>query len=95
MVRSRTTKQTFVIYQSDFVSGLSTRLVIPIIKVSDYKSPTMLRLNPTVSIDDDDFVLRTDLCFTAMASDLQSTGHSVESERDHIRDAFDFLTTGF
>jgi toxin CcdB len=95
VVRSRTTAETFVIYQSDFVARLSTRLVVPLIPASGYDGPPILRLNPILQIDGEEFVARTDLCFAALASDLQSTGVSVEPERDAIRDAFDFLTTGF
>lgn len=95
VVRSRTTAETFIIYQSDFVARLSTRLVIPLIPASGYAGPAMLRLNPVLNVDGADFVARTDLCFAALVGDLQPTGCSVVGERDAIRDAFYFLTTGF
>jgi CcdB protein len=95
VVRSRTRDELFVIFQSDFLSHLSTRLVVPIVQMSLYREKPVLRLNPVLRIEDVDYVLTTHLAFSARVSDLRPVDLSAAHEHDKIRDAFDFLMSGF
>ncbi len=95
VVCSRTRDELFVVFQSDFLAQLDTRLVIPLIPISLYRSTTVIRLTPVLSVDGEPHVLATHLCFSARNSDLRPTGITVADEHDKIREAFEFLTTGF
>lgn len=95
VVRRRTVDETFVVYQSDFLSHLTTRLVVPLVPGVRANGKATLRLNPVLDVDVMAYVLATHLCFAAQVGGLQTTGHSLETQRDAISAAFDFLTIGF
>jgi toxin CcdB len=94
VVETHDGRETFVVFQSDFLSHLDTRLVIPLLPSRD-SGGTTLRLNPLVKVEGADYVLATHLCFSARLSGLRRTGASLAHQHDVIRDALDFLTSGF
>ena len=93
IVRSRTRDEAFVVYQSDFLSHLDTRFVVPLIPASS--SPATIRLNPIFDVDGELLVLATQFSLALRVNELSDTGKSLEAEQDKLRDAFDFLTLGF
>lgn len=94
VVRTRGSSQRFVVYQSDFLSDLPTRFVIPLIPV-ETKPPAVPRLNPTIELEGRTFVLATQSAASAPIGRLESTGLQVADQHDAIRDALDFLFSGF
>lgn len=95
VVDSRASKERYVVYQSDFLRSLDSRLAIPLVPEDHYRGPTILRLTPTFLLDGQNVVLVPQLCISVQLTEIRTTGLSLENERDAIRDAFDFLTTGF
>ena len=84
-----------VVYQNDFLWHLDSRLVIPLLHVDGRNVHAIARLNPTFDITGQRYVLWTQSAFSARLSELGTFHASLAEERDKIRDAFDFLTTGF
>ena len=80
--------------QSDLLSHYNSRLVVPLIPVSD-ELPSMRRLNPIFSIDGIDRMMMTEF---AAAISIYRLGQRVGSLADHdltIKTAFDVLITGY
>lgn len=84
-----------LIYQSDFLVNLDTRLTIPLLHVNAPHVRPVARLNPIFEIEGERYALWPQ---GTLSIDVRKLGRfyaSLEHERDTIRDAFDFLTTGF
>ena len=79
--------------QSDHVSGLPTRVVVPLLPAA--KAPVASELNPLLVIDGDRFALMTELLAAVPRRALGRPRHSLAHERDAITRALDLLFTGF
>jgi len=79
--------------QSDLLSVLATRLVIPLVEI-DYFGRPATRLNPVVSFDDRRLVLSTAELAGIPLSALGKPVGSIASRRHEIPAAVDFLITG-
>ena len=80
--------------QSDALSGLTTRLVVPLLP-PDYAPLASQRLNPTLRVGEDKVVMMTHF---ASAVPIRALGDLVGSlAHDHttIVNAFDMLLTGY
>lgn len=80
--------------QSDTLSGLNTRLVVPLLP-PDYAPLPSRRLNPTLRVGPDEVVMMTHF---ALAVPVRALGRSVASlahEDMTIMNAFDMLLTGY
>lgn len=84
-----------VVYQSDFLAQLTTRFVIPLLLDGQRGFQPITRLNPRFEIDGQFYLLWPQAAFSARCRDLGRAHTSLAHEHDRIRDAFDFLTTGF
>ncbi|EMJ5163460.1 CcdB family protein [Citrobacter freundii] len=85
----------FVIAQSDQLIDLNTRVIIPFVRWRQ-SLPGMSKINPVVNIDDERYILMTQLIQTVYLYELDEEDiHSYRPEmRDLIVSAVDFLTTG-
>lgn len=85
----------FIISQSDQLSDLNTRTIIPFIRWRQ-NLPGMSKINPTVLIEGEKYILMTHLIQTIYAHELDDDDkHSYCPElRDIIVSAVDFLVTG-
>jgi toxin CcdB len=80
--------------QSDFLSDLPSRMMIPLIAASKYKSP-IKDLHPVFEIDGAAFVLLTHELASIQKRQLQRPIASLSAHRDAITRALDILFTGF
>lgn len=95
VLRPDTTGDLLVVYQSDFLSHLNSRLVIPLLDLERHDVRPVTRLNPIFDVEGKRYVLWSQSAFAARLPELGFAVASLETEHDKIRDAFDFLTTGF
>lgn len=80
--------------QTDYLSGLNTRLTVPLFLHADYPYPAA-RLNPVFDVNGDVVVMMTQ--YTA-AIEQSRLGHPVASLHDYqdtIMNAIDMLLTGY
>ncbi len=79
--------------QSDFLSGFSTRVVVPLAPTESVGKSAQ-RLHPQFQIDGVRMVMMTELLAAAPALALGASVISLASQRDDIIAALDFLITG-
>ena len=80
--------------QSNHLSLLASRLVIPLIPVSILRQP-MRRLNPVFNILGEDFALATQETTSIPRNMLGPVIGSLKAERDSVLAALDFLVIGY
>lgn len=80
--------------QTDLLSGLNTRVVVPLLARSDAPKPAT-RLNPVFDIDGEQFVIVTQFLAAVPEGVLKSHIGDVTSKSDQITAAIDMLTQGF
>lgn len=83
--------------QSDLLTPLATRLVIPLSPASSvFGNEPITRLTPIIQIGGDDYVLGTPKMAAVMAADLKLPVANLGStHRDHIIAALDFIIHGY
>lgn len=79
--------------QSDFLSGFSTRVVVPLAPAQSVGKSAQ-RLHPQFQIDGVNMVMMTELLAAVPKAALGAVVMSVAQQRDEIVDALDFLITG-
>jgi toxin CcdB len=82
-----------VVLQSDLVSDLMSTIVAPLVKRGDMAGAQ--RLNPLVTVTDQEFWLATHELFALDRRILRNRISSLADRRDHIIAALDMLFTGF
>ena len=80
--------------QSDLLSGLNTRVVVPLLPKSSAPSPAQ-RLNPVFSIEGQTLVMATQYMAAVPTSELRSGAGSLAEQQDEISAALDMLFLGF
>jgi toxin CcdB len=80
--------------QADLLSHLKTRLVVPLLSEADVTQP-IRKLNPVVSIGDNDFYFCADLAAAVSTSQLRAQVVSLERDSDSLSAALDMLLIGF
>ena len=80
--------------QSDLQEVLSTRLVIPLIPVSEAPKPAT-RLNPVIRIGNGSLIMVTQFMAAVPQKLLQTQVTSAAWMRDEVTAAIDMLTHGF
>lgn len=83
-----------VIVQSDHLSDLETRLVIPLLPLGTGGMPAT-RLNPILRVDGIDHVLVTQHAAALKTAQLGRVIENLSGYRDEITSALDLLITGF
>lgn len=79
--------------QSDFLSGFSTRVVVPLAPVQSVGKSAQ-RLHPQFQIDGVNMVMMTELLAAVPKAALGAAVTSLAQHRDEIVAALDFLITG-
>ena len=80
--------------QSDLLSGLNTRVVVPLLPKTSAPSPAQ-RLNPVFNIEDQEVVMATQYMAAVSESELRSGVGSLAEQQDEISAALDMLLLGF
>ncbi|MFY0665508.1 MAG: CcdB family protein [Natronospirillum sp.] len=80
--------------QSDILSGLNTRVVVPLLPGSSAPSPAQ-RLNPVFSIEGQELVMATQFMAAVPDSEVRSCVGSLAEHQDEISAALDMLFLGF
>jgi toxin CcdB len=94
---ARKTEVPFVLnVQSDLLSDLGSRLVIPLRRAAAWGNvPLPVRLCPVFRIDGEDFVLETPRMAAVPAKMLKSAVCSLQAEQAQITAALDFVFQGY
>jgi toxin CcdB len=92
--RLRATAGYLVDVQSDLLSDLQTRVVVPLFPGKNWQ-PVMARLNPIFDIDGELHVLVTQSIATVPKRELGNKVGSLAHYHDEITIALDMLLTGF
>ena len=80
--------------QSDLLSGLNSRVVVPLLPKSSAPSPAQ-RLNPVLSVEGQVMVMATQYMAAVPERELRSRVGSLAKEQDEISAALDMLFLGF
>jgi len=80
--------------QSDILSGLGTRVVVPLLPPSESPAP-IGGLNPTFEIAGQRYVMATSLLSAITARELAAPIASLRQHSATIMNALDFLLTGY
>lgn len=80
--------------QSDLLSGLNTRVVVPLLEKSSAPVPAQ-RLNPVFSIEGQELVMATQYMAAVPEAELRSKVASLAGRQDEISAALDMLFLGF
>jgi len=80
--------------QSDLLSGLNTRVVVPLLPKSSAPSPAQ-RLNPVFNIEGQEVVMATQYMAAVPEDELRFGAGSLSGQQDEISAALDMLFLGF
>jgi toxin CcdB len=83
-----------LIVQSDFLEGLPTQVVVPMVKTAKLRDRPAEVLNPVAQIDGESYVLLTQQLAAVPVGTLGATVTSLEPRRDDVVRALDFLFSG-
>lgn len=90
---SRDTYPYFVDIQNSLLDSLNTRLVIPLAPAK-YLAENIANLCPVATVNNEPYILLTHQLTNVPVSALHTPIGSLESNRDKIISALDFLVTG-
>lgn len=79
--------------QADYLSGLDTRLIVPLRRLAVAPKPAG-RLNPAFDIGGATYVMFTQYAAAVRVRDLDRIVASLQGDADRIRDALDMLLIG-
>lgn len=80
--------------QSDLVSDLATRVVVPLAPAAEWKGKSIKRLMPTVTVQGRSYVLVVPQLAGIPAKQLGAMVGTLAAQREHIIAALDLLVTG-
>ncbi|MCC5946801.1 MAG: CcdB family protein [Bernardetiaceae bacterium] len=80
--------------QSDLLSGLNTRVVVPLLPQSSAPSPAQ-RLNPVFSVEGQEVVMATQYMAAVPEKELRTGVGSLAEKQDEISAALEMLFLGF
>jgi len=80
--------------QADLLSGLSTRVVVPLLPRDEVPPPSK-RLNPVFHVGTDEVVMAPQLMAAVPRSALKTSIGNLSEHHDTIVSAIDFLMQGF
>jgi toxin CcdB len=92
--KSKTAYPYLVDVQSDLLSELNTRVVIPLAKLAALRKRPIRDLTPVVEVDGGKYLLLTPQLAGISANELGAAIGNVTAHRDDIVAALDFLITG-
>lgn len=79
--------------QHEMLGGLATRIMAPLLVAKPSGEPTMLRLNPIVSVEGQKFFLSTAEMASVPVGELSEAAGNLSSYRDELMAAVDLLFT--
>lgn len=94
----KTTKKAYPYFldvQTDLISVLNSRIVIPVIPAANLEREAPKRLCPTFQIDSNEYALLTHQLTSVPASILKHPVENLEVFRGEIINAIDLLISGF
>lgn len=80
--------------QSDLLSGLNTRVVVPLLPKSAAPSPAQ-RLNPIFEVEGQELMMATQFMAAIPGSELRVGVGNLAQQQDQISEALDMLFLGF
>lgn len=80
--------------QTDYLSGLETRLTVPLFLLADFSKPAS-RLNPCFIVQDAEVVMMTQYAAAITTRSLGSPIASLAAEHYAIMNAIDMLLNGY
>lgn len=80
--------------QSDLLEGFNTRVVIPVLPLSESPKPAG-RLNPVVDVDGEPWVLVTQFLSAVPQLEIGPIRKNLMDEQDVVTEALDMLFLGF
>ncbi|HAW92692.1 MULTISPECIES: CcdB family protein [unclassified Arsukibacterium] len=80
--------------QTDLLSGLNTRVVVPLLPRIDAPKPAS-RLNPMFEIDGQQLVMVTQFMAAIPAAELKQAAASLAEHQHEVSEALDMLFIGF
>ena len=92
--KTRSTYPYLVDVQSDLLSGLSTRVVVPLVKSTSMLRRPIKNLLPAVEVEGQRFVMLVPQLAGIEVRDLGATVATVARHRTEVVAALDFLITG-
>ena len=92
--RSRERVPYLLDVQADLLSGLSTRLVVPLIPAADFGTP-IERLNPEFRIGGRAYIMATAEMAAVPRKSIGEKAATLEPQSAEILAALDFLISGF
>lgn len=84
-----------VVLQSDLLDAVDNHVVAPLRAKHDDQIVPVLRLNPRVMIDGEEYLVRVQDLATVPRRMLREKVSSLSAQREEILAALDFLFTGF
>ena len=94
---SKTTSRAYpfiVDIQSDIISGISTRIVVPLGRKADFKKEEMRRPTPTITYEGEEFLFLVPQIASMPAKVLKNPIGSLSHLREELMAALDFAITG-
>ncbi len=91
--RSRARVPYLLDVQADMLADLATRLVVPLVLISEFGPPAK-RLNPVFQIDKRDYVMATAEMAAISRKHLGPRERSLSAHSTEILNAIDFLISG-
>lgn len=94
---SKTTRKAYpfiVDIQSDIISDLATRIVVPLGRKSDFKGEQLKRLTPIIEYEGEELLLLVPQVASIPTKVLKNPIGSLSHLRDDIVAALDFVITG-
>lgn len=92
--KTRSTYPYLVDVQSDLLSDLGTRVVVPLVKRTASTKKPIKNLMPVVSVDGQEFIMMVPLLAGIGKGDLGAPVASAAHHRGEVVAALDFLITG-
>ncbi|TGD70676.1 plasmid maintenance protein CcdB [Mangrovimicrobium sediminis] len=80
--------------QSNTISEIATRIVVPLGRKAEFKNEEMKRLTPTISYESEELLLLVPQIASMPAKMLREPIGSISHLRDEIVAALDFAVTG-
>ena len=83
-----------LVFQTDLLSGLNTRMVVPLLPRSLAPIPAR-RLNPVLCIEGQELIMATQYMAAVPESELRAGAGNLATDQDEISAALDMLFLGF
>lgn len=81
--------------QADLLAGLKTRAVVPLLPYAQAKKEELPRLKPVLKVRGKSYMMMTTDIGTVKVADLGKLIENIDSQRQLIIEAVDFLFQGF